>query len=50
MESKSPADLAAEMQHMADLHPNAIWAQAMAEGAAMILAQAKKLPQEPDHG
>ena len=34
---KSPTDLAAEMQRMADLHPNFMWAQVMKDGAAMIL-------------
>ena len=33
---KSPAELVAEMQNAADLHPNFMWAQMMQEGAAMI--------------
>lgn len=47
---KSPVDLAAEMQSMADLHPNTIWAQAMGEGAAMILALVHQLPKGHDNG
>ena len=34
--SKTPADLAAEMQWMADIHPNSMWSIVMSEAAAMI--------------
>jgi len=40
---KSPQDLAAEMQRMAELHANSMWAMVMLEGAKMILAQAEQL-------
>ena len=35
--TKSPRELAAEMQRMAELHPDFMWAQVMQDGAAMIL-------------
>jgi len=33
---KTPTELAAEMQRMADLHANTMWAIVMREGAEMI--------------
>src|SRR5690242_3543070 len=34
---KTPAEVAAEMLHMADLHPGCMWAIAMRDGAETIL-------------
>jgi hypothetical protein len=36
--NKTPAELAAEMLRMADLHPNFMWAVVMREGAEVILS------------
>jgi len=37
---KTPAELAAEMERMAELHPHSFWSIVMREGAAMIVTLA----------
>lgn len=45
---KTPEELATEMEQMAQLHQNTIWAEVMLEGAAMIRELATPIEAPPD--